>query len=164
MKKLMSKSGLTVSLSDSDYAQWVVEHGERAREMILTHAGRVHSHRMTVRAIEEQELTPEQAALVRCLADSMAREDQIRGELCRRGYEHYVQRSAMGGLMPDSWSRTVRQAAIAVESDEIVSDHLMGIAMHEMGYYSQQDREWSESIARSSWVTVAPPGWGVHTS
>lgn len=160
--KLTSKQGMTVVISDTEYSELLSKHGPQAKEKILTWAGRVFKHRQVIDRFQKQKLTEEEQKNVSQLAMAMIRSHLIDCELRDMGYGEYLRRRDLGGLMPESWSRTVSQAADRVGNIDIEPDAFdIQNAMAELGYYTEKDLEWAERITcRTDWEIAVPEDWG----
>jgi hypothetical protein len=154
---------LAITMSNDEYAVLLTRYGsaERARVEILNDAGRIEGHRKTLAEFAAQELSESQRQQVENLAAAYARQHQIHVWLIDNGYETYVARAERGGMMPESWGRTCSQAREATSGDASeISDCDRNRAMNDLGFLTNRDREWSESIARNgaSWKIERHPG------
>jgi hypothetical protein len=165
MYTITSRAGMTVTMSDADYAACLTEFGQTAvREHILNRAGRVLSHRRTLTAIAAQQLTDDQERQVASLARAYAVQQIINAKIIEMGYGNYLIHAEYGSIMPESWSRIVERARESVVQDietATATDRDRAYAMRDLGYYSDDDRDWSSRIvAGCDWKITAPDGWG----
>jgi len=161
------RSGLTVTMSDEDYAVRLTKHGLSSREEILNTAGRVLSHRRTLDKIRTQVLTDEQRKQIESLAHAYAIEDVLNTQIIDMGYGSCLRRAQVGGMMPESsWDRIISRAREAC-GDEIkyaeTTDAHRNFAMDQLGFYTDEDEKWSSRVADwCKWEITAPDGWGEH--
>ncbi len=162
--KITASSGMTVELPDTEYGVMLAKHGEQARYVILSNAGRVFKHRQNLKCYREQALTADQQAQVESVAKSSAIQFIIDTYLIENGYSAYVAKRNAGGMLPMSWSRTVDRARESCR-DEIenvtVTDGDRDYAMAMLGFLTEDDRRWSERVSSScNWQITVPDGWG----
>ena len=163
--KITSKQGMTVELSDDEYGVMLAEYGEQgARYQILSDAGRAYKHKQQLKNYREQVLTPEQLAQVESVARSSAVQSVIDAYLIENGFSAYIKKRDLGGMLPESWSRTVERAREACQ-DEIecltISDRDRDYAMSMLGFLTDDDRQRSEHISNwCTWKITVPDGWG----
>lgn len=158
------RSGLTVTIPDEEYGMLISQRGEHgAYEYVLNLAGRVLKHRRTLERIRTQQLSAEQLAQIENLARSLAVSAVIDAEIIRMGYGNYIRRRDRGGLMPESFDRIVERARASCADNiqaVVVTDDDRNYAMAELGYLTDDDREWSERISGwCNWQITAPEGW-----
>ena len=163
------RSGLTIVLPDDEYGMLISQRGEHdAYEYVLNLAGRVLKHRRTLEKFRTQQLNAEQLAQIESLARSLAVSAVIDAEIVQMGYENYLRRRDRGGLMPPSFDRIVeraREAAAEKIKNVTITDDDRNYALLELGYLTDEDREWSERISGwCNWQITAPDGWGSPSS
>jgi len=166
MKIESKRSGLMVVIPDSEYGVLLVKYGEHgAYEYVLNQAGRVLKHRLELEKIRKQALTDDQRQQIESTARALAVKWIIDRYLCDNGYSIYVdKRNKGGGMLPESFSRTVDRARESC-ADEIenvaVTDDDRNYAMTMLGFYTDEDRQWSEHVSGwCSWTITAPENWG----
>jgi hypothetical protein len=66
------------------------------------------------------------------------------------GYDSYVDRAIMGGMMPESWGRILERAQehhrAEIDAAE-VTDCDRQRALADLGLYSERDTEWSTRVS-----------------
>ena len=157
------RSGLTVEMTDEQYAAYLSKYGPNTYYEILNDAGRVLKHRIILKNIMKQNLTPEQSAHVESLARALAIQERIDREIIDMGYGSYIYRRDRGGMMPESFSRIVEKARGRVGdlSDISPDDSDRNYAMAQLGFYTERDAEWSTCCSKHcNWKITAPAGWG----
>jgi hypothetical protein len=165
MKIESKRSGLTVVVPDDEYGVLLATHGEHgAYEYVLNQAGRVLKHRRELEEIRNQVLTDDQRNQVESAARALAIQNIIDIYLCENGYSAYVDKRNRGGMLPESFSRTVERARESC-ADEIErstpTDDDRNYAMTMLGFYTEDDRRWSERVSSwCNWEISAPEGWG----
>jgi len=168
MKIESKRSGLTVVVPDDEYGVLLAKHGEHgAYEYVLNQAGRVLKHRFELDKIRKQTLTDDQRQQIESAARALAVQGIIDRYLCDNGYSAYVSKRNLGGMLPESFGRTVERARQSC-SDEIenvtVTDNDRNYAMTMLGFYTEEDRQWSERVSGwCNWEITAPENWGGNT-
>lgn len=162
---LTSKRGLAVTMPVMEHAEWIAKCGNEAnaRAKILNAGGRILKHRQTLADYTSQRLTPTDRQNIERLAKSYAIAGAIRNELSNMGYDSYLRHAERGGMMPDSWDRTVSEARERISDLDITAqDYDRERAMADLGFLTEADREWSEKITLGcTWEIIAPADWNV---
>jgi len=159
-----ARSGLTITMSDEQYAIQSTRHGASVREQILNAAGRVLTHRRTLDRIRAQVLTDDQRQQVEHMAHAYAMQDVLNRKIIDMGYGSYLTRAEAGGMMPESWGRIcdlARERCAEEMRDAETTDSDRNFAMGTLGFYTDEDKQWSSRIADwCTWEITAPAGWG----
>lgn len=161
-------SGLTVTIPDEEYGGWLAQYGEHgAYSAILNQAGRVHKHRIALEEMRAQELTEEERQQVESVARTLSVQAIIDQYIVDMGYGNYLTRRDRGGMMPEGFARIVSSArescALEIEHAQ-PTDSDLNHAMLMLGFYTDDDRRWSERVSGwCKWEITAPEGWGGGT-
>ena len=165
--KLVSRAGLAVELPQSEFDQLSLAIGPvRARERVLSDAGRALKHRRELAAHYAQALTDADRANVNQMARAMIRRTAIEVAARELGYGNYLDRIDRGGAAAEmiasseSYQRAIRQATErAGNIDDTPTDDYLCAAAEALGFSTERTADWDRRWLCTGWVITAPDGW-----
>lgn len=160
--KLVSRAGLVVEIPQSEFDLVSASIGPvRARERVLSDAGRALKHRRDLAEFYVQTLTESDQQLIRTTARQMVRDIEIQIAARELGYGSYVDRIARGGhVNPDQWARVIARATErAGNIDDEPDDAMLCAAAEELGFASERTAAWDRRWLFPDWKISAPDGW-----
>ena len=164
---LESRAGLRVELPESEYAAAIATDGiTRARERLLSEAGRALKHRRELAQFYAQEIDDAQRNLIQAVARQLVRAAAVDEALRELGGGLYLTRIAFGGAVAERTADSPpyqRLRARAVERagniDDTPDEGAIAEAMRLLGLLTEQDAQWSRRHLRAGWTIAAPDGW-----
>ena len=160
--KLVSRAGLVAEIPQSEFDLVSASIGPvRARERVLSDAGRALKHRRDLAEFYAQNLTPQDQELIRATARQMIRDVEIQIAARELGYGSYVDRVARGGhVNPEQWARVISRATErAGHIDDTPDDGWLCAAAEQLGFASERTAEWDRRWLFPDWKISAPDGW-----
>ena len=165
--KLVSRAGLVAEIPQSDFDALSLSLGPvRARERVLSDAGRALKHRRELAAYYAQTLDEHDQEMIRATARQLLRDVAIQSAAAEIGYGNYVARVAAGRpVNPEQWARIVSRATErAGNIDDTPDDAALCAAAEQLGFRTERTADWDRRWLFPGWKISAPDGWNGQPS
>lgn len=159
---LVSRAGLVADIPQADFDKLLLQIGPvRARERILSDAGRALKHRRELAAHYAQTLTEADLANINQMARAFIRREAIERAAYDLGYGSTIDRVNRGGRVDEiSYGRIVSRATEwAGNIDDTPDDGALCYAAEQLGFTTERTADWDRNWLRPTWKITAPDGW-----